>query len=393
LNAVGDTITLKTTQIEEISGHLSPGFLPRWIARSPKLQSIILWKGDALGNGAGEAISRSCEHFGSLTIREWLSPDADQSFATFLAELKPDTLAYFEMISYNNIGSMSFSALGQHKTLCELKLANLNQEAMQNLNKLSQCTELHTLSLEDNTGTVQLEALNNDVYVEVVTWLSSCTKLKDLTLKKFHDGPSILSQVLSSPNLKLSRLSIEGYLVRQPSSRLFHAALSEQRFLESVSLKGNGDETVPDDLQIMVEGLSNIPTLKELILKDVSDEFSEEHIVTLVCSLPLLEDFWTSGDVVTNDLLAALTNLRQLKNLTLYALTTFTFDDIMGFLEQLDPKVQRGFTLSLMAAEPLQGSLSEVEQALIRDFIRSTLDGRFDFMLWREVETSESESD
>lgn len=143
----------------------------------------------------------------------------------------------------------------------------------------------------------------------------------------------------------------------------------------------------------MVEGLSNLPTLRELVLKDVSDEFSEEHIASLALSLPLLEDFWTSGDVVTNSLLEALTQLRQLKNLTLYALTQFTCDEIIDFLGRLDPKSQRGFSMSLMAADPNQGSLSEVEQDFIRDFIRANLDGRFDFVLWREADTSDSEDD
>lgn len=393
LNAVGDAITLKTRQIEEIAGHLSPGFLPRWISRSPKLQTIVLWKGDALASGAGEAVAESCEYFRNLTVREWLAPEADATFATFLNELKPDTLAYFELISYNNIAATSFSALGRHSSLQELKLANLGQEAIQSLNQLKGCTELQTLSLEDNFGTVQLEALNNDVFIQVVAWLSSCTRLRDLTLKNFYDGPALLSQVLASPNVRLSKLSLEGYLVRQQSSRLFHTALSEQKHLESVWLKGSGEDTIPDDLQIMVEGLCNIPTLKELVLKDVSDEFSEEHITTLALSLPLLEDFWTSGDVVSGGLLAAFTQLRNLKSLTLYALTQFSCDEIVSFLEQCDPQSQRGFSLSLMAADPNQGFLSDTEQDLIRDFVRANLDGRFDFVPWRDAETSDSEDD
>ena len=393
LNAVGDTLTLKTTQIEEIAGHLSPGFLPRWISRTLKLQSLVLWKGDALANGAGQAIAEKCEDFRSLTVHEWLSPDADAVFAAFLDELKLDTLAYFEMISYNNIGSASFTGLGRHKSLHELKLANLSPDAVQNLNQLKDCTEVQTLSIEDNLGTTQLEALNNDVFVEVVAWLGSCSKLRDLTLKKLQDGPAILSQILSSPNLNLSRLSLEGYYVRNQSSRLFHTALSEQKSLASISLRGNGEDTVPDDLQIMVEGLSNCQSLRELVLKDVSDEFSEEHIASLALSLPLLEEFWTSGDVVTSNLLVALTQLRRLKSLTLYALTQFTCDEILDFLGQLDTNTQQGFSMFLMAADPNQGSLSEVEQDLIRDFVRTDLDGRFDFVLWRDAETSDSEDD
>lgn len=396
INAVGEPLTQATAQIEEIAGNIGAGLLPRWIARSPKLDSLVLWNGNSLANGAGEAIADHCDHFRSLTIREWMSIpglEADRLFATFLNELKADTLQYCELISFNQVEAKSFEALGRHKTLRELKLSNLWQTAVENLNCLKGCTELHTLMLEDNTGIVQLEALNNDVFVEVVHWLSSCSKLRDLTLKRFYDGPAILSQVLNSPAVHLTKLSLEGYLVRQPGSRLFHTALSEQKTLEAVWLRGNGEDTVPDDIQIMVDGLSNIPHLKELVLKDVSDEFQEEHIVQLILNLPELEEFWTSGDVVSGDLLHALTNLRFLKKLDLYAMTQFTGDEIMDFLTKLDPATQNGFNFSLMAADPNQGNLSETEQDLIRDYVRTNLDGRFDFVLWRDVETSDSDSD
>ncbi|KIX02401.1 uncharacterized protein Z518_08342 [Rhinocladiella mackenziei CBS 650.93] len=392
VNAIGEAVTAKTTLLEEIDGHISPGFLPRWISRSPKLETMVLWKGDALANGAGAAIAEHCESFRNLTLHEWLSPDADDAFATFLHELKADTLGYFEMISYNNLGKRSFEALGRHKSLQQLDLGNLNQEAMQNLNALQECTEIHTLKLDDNFGTVQLEALNNDVFLEVVEWLSSCRKLRDLSLKKFFDGPALLSRVLYSPNVKLTRLSLEGYTVRHTSAQLFHSALAEQKSLESVWLKGNGEDTTPDDLQIMVEGLSHLTNLRELVLKDVSDEFTEEHIICLALNLPHLEDFWTSGGEVSANILLPLANLKNLKNLTLYAMTQFAADEIVDFLERLDRETQKGFNLSLMAADP-ESDLSESEQEIIREYIRVNLDGRFDFVLWREAEPSDSEDD
>lgn len=395
VNAIGESITAKTTLLEEIDGHVGPGFLTRWISRSPKLETLVLWKGDALTNGAGAAIAEHCENFRNLTIREWLTADVDEgdeAFATFLHELKPDTLAYFEMISYNNLGKLSFDALGRHKTLRHLDLGNLNQHAMENLNALRQCTEIHTLKLDDSRGTVQLETLNNDVFMEVVKWLSSCTNLRDLTLKRFVDGPAILSRVLFSPQVKLNKLFLEGYTVRHTSSQLFHSALSEQKSLESVWLKGNGDDTTSDDLAIMVEGLCNLPNLKELVLKDVSDEFSEDHIVSLALSLPLLEDFWTSGGEVSARILPALTTLNHLRNLTLYAMTQFRSDAILDFLASLDPGTQKGFNLSLMAVDP-DYDLSETEQEIIQEYIRTNLDGRFEFVLWREAELSDSEDD
>ena len=353
---------------------------------------MVLWKGDALANGAGQAIAEHCDNFRNLTIHEWMSPDADESFATFLNELKPNTLSYFELISYNDIGKLSFEALGRHKNLQQLDLGNLNADAVRNLNALRHCTSLHTLKLDDNTGTVRLQELNNDVFLEVVDWLSSCGQLRDLSLKKFFDAPAILARVLQSPNVKLTRLSLEGYTVRTDNAQLFHSSLADQKSLESVWLKGNGEDTTADDLQFMVEGLSNLTNLRELVLKDVSDEFSEEHIITLALSLPRLEEFWTSGGDASAAILPPLTQLKHLKNLTLYAMTQFRPGQIMEFLINLDTETQKGFNLSLMAADP-EFDLTEENQEMIREYIRANLDGRFDFVLWREAEFSDSEED
>lgn len=393
INAIGEAITAKTTQLEEIDGHMSPGFLPRWISRSPKLESMVLWKGDALVNGAGAAIAEHCDNFQSLTIREWRSPDADESFATYLRELKADTLTYFNMISWSDIGQQSFHALGRHTKLLQLELSNLDTDAVRNLNALKHCTAVHTLKLDDGYGTVQLEEYQNDVFLDVVEWLTSCKDLRDLTLKKFHDGPAILSRVLPSPNVKLNKLSLEGYTVRNMSAQLFHSVLSEQKStLESLWLKGSGEDTTPDDLQIMVEALCSLTNLQELVLKDVSDEFTEDHIISLSISLPLLEDFWTSGGEVTSGILPALAQLQNIKTLTLYAMTQFSSTEIMDFLGGLDPERQKGLNLSLMAADPTF-DLSEKEQGLIRDYMSHHLDGRFDFVVWREADLTDSDDD
>lgn len=398
VNKVGDALITKTPLLEEINGHMSPGYLCDWIPLSPKLVSMVLWNGDALtGTGdrfdsAGKAIAACCESFKSLTVHDWSSPDADVTCSSFLNDLNPDTLEYFEMISFNRLSKLSFEALGRHKSLRELSLGNLSHEAMENLNALKECTKLHTLKLDDDLGYAHLEGVNDHVFLEVVDWLSSCRNLRDLSLKKFADGPAILSRVLCSPNVKLTKLSLEGYRVLDTNSQLFHSALPEQRTLESICLKGSCEGTTSRDLRIMVEGLCGLKNLKELVLKDVSDEFSEADIATLAMSLPHLEDLWTSGGEVCEGVLDVLAGLDKLKNLTLYALTQFTSEGILNFLERLNPVTQKGFSLSLMAANP-DFDLNETEQDLIREYIRTNLDGRFDFVLWRDAETSDSDDD
>jgi hypothetical protein len=393
LNAIGEAVTQRTSLLEELDGHFGKKFLPQWTVRSPRLHSLVLWEGNALGNGVEDAIRENCQSFRSLTIRQWLESDADQTFATFVSGLRPNSLEYFEMISFSNIASLSFKALNHHsKSLTELTLGSLHDDAILALGQLKECTALRTLVLEDNVGSLQLEATQNDIFLEIVEWLSACSSLRDLTLKKFYDGPAILAQVRSSPNVSLIKLSLEGYVVRRHGSAAFHTSLAEQPELQSVWLKGDGEEVLPHDLDIMVDALCRLPNLHELVLKDVSDEFDESHIVRLALELPLLEDFWTSGGEVSSDVLHCLTTLKNLKSLTLYALTKFSSQEIIDFISELDVQTQRGFNLSLMASD-VEHDLSEEEQNFIREMLKTRLDGRFDFVLWREAEPSDIDSD
>jgi hypothetical protein len=340
VNAVGAAITQKTTLLEEIDGHIKVGFLPEWISRSPRLQSMVLWKGYALLDGAGQAIADHCEKFNSLTVHDWLSTNADAECSTFLNELNPDTLTHFEIISYNQIGKLSFEALGRHQRLQHLELGNLGEEAVASLHALRNCTAIHTLKLHDNFGVTDLEGSHNDVFLEIINWIGSCTELRDLSLKKFYDGPTLLSRILSSPSVKLKRLSLEDYTVRTIGAQLFHSALADQSSLESLWLKGNGEDVTSDDLEILIQGLCSLTDLRELVLKDVSDEFTEYHIMTLAARLPRLEEFWTSGGEVSGSILPVLARLKYLKNLTLLAMTQFESNDIMDFLYGLDDELQ-----------------------------------------------------
>ena len=58
----------------------------------------------------------------------------------------------------------------------------------------------------------------------------------------------------------------------------------------------------------------------------------------------------------------------------------------------LNPETQKGFSLALMAASP-EYDLAELEEEFIQDYIRSNLEGRFDFVLWRDADSSDSEDE
>ncbi|KAK5312844.1 hypothetical protein LTR70_007926 [Exophiala xenobiotica] len=392
INDVGETVIPKAMLLEEISGHLRPGFWTRWIAQTPRLKQMVLWKGDALGSEAGKAVASNCEYFDALTVHGWINPDADEVFAAFLNDLNPDTLRYLHFISFNSICQRSFEALGRHSTIKELILNDLNREAMENLSALKCCTQIRLLSLEDSSRNVRLEESHNDVYVEVIAWLSSCTRLRDITIKNFFDGPSILAAVAGAPDVKWAKLCLEGYTVRNANSASFHTALPDQKYLESLFLSGSGDDTHSHDLEIMVSSICQLSNLKELFLKQVSDEFDMTHITNLALNLPLLEEFWTSGGELSADILPLLANLRHLKSLTLNALTQFDLSSILDFVQRLDPETQKGFSLSLLAVD-MDFSLSEQELQLVTESIKTQVGGHFDYAPWREAESENSDDD
>jgi hypothetical protein len=394
IDAIGTEITKKSAYIQELDGELSSALLPSWISNTPYLRSITLYRGDALTEAAGIAVRISAQHFKNLTILEWRHPDADVVFSAFLNSLNPYSLQYLEMIGGNLLGGLSFDALAtQSMSLRELKLNDLAEDAVKNLHKLRPCSSIHTLSLVDGTrGRVHLEQNHNDIFLEVVAWLSSCNQLRDLSIKNFFDGPAILASALSSQTVKLDRLSLEGYDVALDSATAFHTALSEQRQLKTLELKGTCENATPSHSTILVEALCNLLQLETLRLKDISEDFEETHIMQLALGLPALEDLWTSGQILGRDVLDVLASMKCLKTLNLYALTKFTCEDILDFISALDKVKQRGFSLSIMAQDMLY-NLTEDEQTLIREVMAKELEGRLDFVVWREEEWENSDDD
>ena len=383
--------------------------LAKWIRNLPRLETLRIWSGSALQAGAGTAIRETCPYFRALTIFDWYSSlgdcrdthsyrgtrtdeSADQEFATFLTDLAPNSLAYFETISVSQIASQSFTALSaQHSSsLQELRLAALSESALKSLDKLSACTNLRTLSLEDTAGVLRLEESQNDVFIALIDWLSSCRYLQSLDIKRLFDGPAILSAVLEKSPPPLTKLSVEGYHMLHPSASNFHSSIPFiAATLTSLSLRADGEDAMPVDLDLLVNSITQLPLLQDLYLKELSENFTNDHITTLALSLPNLVELWTSGSEITDQVFPALSTLRNLKTLFMYATTHFTFAGICDFVDSLQPAPvgddsdgNRGFWLSIMNAE-MNSALSESEQSDIRNLIEEKLGGRFEFTLSR----------
>ncbi len=300
----------------------------------------------------------------------------------FFGGLRPNTLEAFEIISFSNIGAESFLALSCHReSLTELKLSSLTADSLPAIGMLKGCTSLKILHLEDLLGTTDLEAAQPDTFLEVIDWLRQCRRLQEISLKKFVNGPAIMTPLLLDNQIHLLKVTIEGYTMRD--SRDFHQALAHQTTLESLWLKGNGEGVVRDDIDVFVDSLSKLSHLRELSLRDVSDYFRDEHICRLAQSLPELEGFWTSGFGITDAIWKDMSSLRRLKRLDFAAMTSFSADGILHFISELGPG-NKGLVMVVMNAD-IDSNITDEEQAIIRDTLATKLDGRWDFTLMRGI--------
>lgn len=392
LHAVGEAITKKTMLLEELKGPIDQGFLSKWLRRSPRLQGLHLQQGHALGTEAQDAIRANCPLFKSLGLYTWTEANADEHLATLLSTTSD--WQNFELYSGPDIGKLSLTAMNHHrKTLTSLKLLGLSDESVKSLGCLKECTALQKLELEASVPSAKLEDLENDAFVEIVSWLNKCHDLKELTFTNFHDGPSILAQTMITHNFKLTSLTLKKYIAYGEKAAAFYASLSEQPFLQKVYLNGDGEHSTYEELQIVVDALSRLVNLEVLALNQMSDNFVDHHIISLAENLPCLETFWPSGFAITDRVFNALGRLKNLKDMQFFGLTHFTAAGIASFISSLDPETNKGLVLSLWAVDT-DYALSDDQQAFLRELTSTTLDGRFGMTLWREAESEfDSESD
>jgi hypothetical protein len=84
--------------------------------------------------------------------------------------------------------------------------------------------------------------------------------------------------------------------------------------------------------------------------------------------------------------------LPNLRSLSFHAVTSFTYDGIMNYISTLH-LTNAGLQLSIMCAD-VNSELSPREISNIRDALAAKVDGRFDFVMYREAESDfSSDSD
>ena len=316
--------------------------------------------------------------------------DADAQFAAFLNALRPQTLELLEIISQINIGAQTCQALNWHgESLKDLKLNSIKPEALPHLPLLNGCTSLTSLTLTEFMRPTDLENTQNDVFVELINWLRGCKHLQNITFRQFGSSPAILTSLLLESDIHLSKLELEGYVGKE--AREFHRALAHQKSLRSVVLKGDPDDLTTDDMEILVDSLCQLENLTDLRLKDISEDLRVNHIRQLARSLPVLEEWWTGGWEINDEIWDDVAALTSLKALELSAFSYFTAEGILEFVSKLGPG-NKGFVLSIMMASP-DSDLTEEEQSLIREVLATQVEGRFDHTLARDPNVSEFEGE
>ncbi|KAL8785281.1 MAG: hypothetical protein Q9195_008700 [Heterodermia aff. obscurata] len=382
-NRLGEVLIADTPMLEELGGNIGKGALLKWIPKLPRLRNMNIWDGEALRD-TGSLIRAHCPNFAELKFWGWVNPDADHAMASFLNEIREQSLKSLETLSTSMIGSESFLALNCHgECLTELHLCDISADAMVNLNLLKECTNLVSLQLSEiRTSTTDLEHRHNDVYVEVAAWLCGCKKLKNIKLNHFHSAPSLLTSLLCEHDIQLIEMELDDYSMR--IGKTFHRALVHQRSLQSLCLMGEGDEAGGEGYSILVDSLCKLENLADLRLEGVSDFFNDEHICRLAQNLSKLESFVTTGWGLTDKIWQDLARLKYLKRLDFNAMTSFTARSLLAYVSELGHGNQ-GFALAVMMAD-LDFDLKPHEQQLIRNTLTKRVGGSFEFMLLRDID-------
>ncbi|KAI9820264.1 MAG: hypothetical protein M1827_005886 [Pycnora praestabilis] len=388
IDAVGEVVTQHTPILEVLSGEILSSALSRWAVRLPRLQRLELFHGTALAEGAEGSIHTHCPSFHAISFYEWRGERADQQLASFFSGLRPQTVEYFQIYSYSDIGPASFIALSNHSiSLKELRLSGLKAESVAGLSLLKECTAIELLFLDDFSGTTDLEKTQNDVFLEIIAWLTACKRLRSISLKKFINGPSILTPVLLENDIHLERLELEGYTMRDNME--FHQALPHQEDLQGLMLKGDGEDVVRDDLDVLIGSLTKLTNLRDLELREISDYFGDEHIRRLARALPKLEEFWTSGYGISDAIWNDMSLLGNLRSLSFNAMTGFTMNGLLNYISSLG-QGNKGLTISVLNADT-ESNLDEHELGLVRETLASKVEGRFDFVPMGDPDQSDFE--
>lgn len=222
------------------------------------------------------------------------------------------------------------------------------------------------------------EEVNPDGFLETVAWLKECKRLKCLALTRFYSAATLMTPILLDDSINLTSLEYQGQ--GSPDTLIFHQALANKTSLQTVWLKHekDSDEYYPMDMEkadALMECLSKLVNLTSLLLRRLTDYFTDLHVVRLAGSLLKLESLSVIGCMLSDDIWDAVACLRSLQTLNFGATTKFTPEGILRFIEKLGPG-NEGLVLSVMLWELESDALGE-SYGLIKEAIAEKVRGKF----------------
>lgn len=370
--------------LEDISGNIETAALQKWASRLSRLKTLTLYDGSVLNEGVAHVINKHCPDFDDLTFCFYIRSTVDSDLAAFFSTLRENSLRSFTAISARSIGSETFLALNNHRlSLRVLKLHELTSDAIKCLSLLQGCEALEILHLQDYDGLISLEATENDVYLEILAWLRRCTGLQELRLQSILSAPSILADLCLCNNIRLRKLELLYYPLTNDQD--FHKAMSHQTSLESLILRAYPEGAFKDDIDTLVDSIAQLNALRELDICETSELFHDPQIIRIASSLQKLEKLSFSGYDITDSIWPSISSLHHLRALNILALTSFSVDGLLNYISTLQPTNQ-GLVLSVMS-QGLAYDLSEHEKSIIQSSIEAKVDGKFEFVLYREADS------
>jgi hypothetical protein len=395
LEGIAMTVISSTRLLEQVSGRLEPAAFRRWLPNMTRLRRLELWNGEVLADEqVHQTIYKHCPHFHALSIFMWQGTEADRQLGAFISGLPTQILTELITISNCGVSSDTCTALNKHGDSLKRLELNFNADAVPAIALLKGCTAVESLHLEI-PGTIDLESAHPEVFLELVNWLPQCTQLKEINLTEFKNGPSILLPLFLADSIHLGEASLEvrtlaseaSYSVKE--NREFHRALMHQKSLTTLRLRGDSEGVMRDDIDALVDSVIQLTNLKHLELRGVADYFSDTQLVRLFTALSNLEEVYVGGFGVSDAILPAVASLKRLRVINFVAITRFSREGLLDFVEELGPG-NEGLHLSVDNADPM-ALLTDEEVAEVREALSEKVQGRIDYIPLRDPNVSEFE--
>ncbi|KAI0004869.1 hypothetical protein F4779DRAFT_599118 [Xylariaceae sp. FL0662B] len=360
---------------------IPPELVPTWITRLNTLTSLRIRDGSILGVEAASAISQCCPNFVDLTCYYYQSSTADEDLAAFFRTLRPSSLRSFQVISQNGIGENALTALNAHAaSLKSLKLGSLPPQAMKSLNMLSGCTALEILAIEnDGHNKVDLKVFNEGMLQEFSKWIGKCKLLRELSFTHVLNALPVVKEVLGTPGIRLTSLSVEDYLSgTEAENAATWSLLGSQDRLESLTLglqDGQVDGLAIGRILPLENSICMLKNLTSLNLMQAS--VTSLQIDHFVRELPNLSEFSFSGELMDDFDLELLSRLRYLKALSINATSAFEWEGLRNFAQMLNLPHNEGIRVDILNQYG-EFKFSDEEYRWLQSYFADKLNGRIE---------------